>query len=527
MKSFKCIFLFFCLPFYLFAQRTISVSGSINANTQWNYDTVFLTGNLTIPNNIRLSIAAGTKIIAQGYYKIDVKGSLIAIGEPSKFIYFTTLDTARFIDISTSKGGWNGLHFESILPNNDSSILRYCRIQFGKAVGSTRKEQIGGGILIDSCSKIRIQNCEILDNIAAWGGGGIQVRNDASPKIIENFIRDNYSLAQGAGIASLENSAPIIQKNVIIENACIDTSLGGASIYGNGAGGGIYVSSLTNITPLVGFNLIANNYSSNGALYESSPNMKVFNNIIVNNYGEGVFHGHQRSTSIYANNTICNNGSQGFVSASTTVNLSNNIIRNNTLATTSDSFNVGAILGAWPQTRNNNIERMASQLRGNRNIDQLTLFERPTTIAGVGGIGYEADWRLKVGSPEIDAGTTANGLLDIIGDKDFLGKPRVVGAAIDIGAIEYTPLTTTTTLNDLNVKIYPNPFSGQIWIDVEQPLVSAQYAIFSIDGKLISCDVLNQGTQLIQTEHFANGTYILTITDKRGKTVFNSKIVKN
>jgi Secretion system C-terminal sorting domain len=273
--------------------------------------------------------------------------------------------------------------------------------------------------------------------------------------------------------------------------------------------------------------LIANNYSSNGALYESSPNMKVFNNIIVNNYSEGVFHGHQRSSSIYVNNTICNNGAQGFVSASTTVNLSNNILRNNSRLVRDDSFNVSSILQAWPQTRNNNIERMASQLRGNGNIDLPTLFERPTTVAGIGEKGYEADWRLKQGSPEIDAGTTANGLLDIVGNKDFLGNPRVVGAAIDIGAIEYTPLSSTITLNDLNVKIYPNPFSGQIWIDVQNPIVSAHYSIFSIDGKLISRDILNQGIQLIQTEQFANGAYILTITDKNGKQIFNSKIVKN
>jgi Right handed beta helix region len=241
MKSFKCIFLILLIPSFILAQGTINVSGIISNNTQWNYDTVYLTGDLFIPNNISLSIAAGTKIVAKGYFKIDVKGRLIAIGEPNKFIYFTTLDTARLIDITTSKGGWNGLHFESITTNNDSSILRYCRIQFGKAVGTTRKEQIGGGILIDSCSKIRIQNCEILDNIAAWGGGGIQLRNNASPKIIENFIRDNYTLREGAGIASLESSAPIIQKNIIIENACIDTSGGVVSIYGNGIGGGMYL----------------------------------------------------------------------------------------------------------------------------------------------------------------------------------------------------------------------------------------------------------------------------------------------
>ncbi len=528
MKLIKILSLFLIIPSFIFAQRTISISGTLSVNTQWNFDTVFLSGNVTIPNDISLSIAAGTKVIAQGYYKIDVKGRLIAIGEPNKFIYFSALDTARLYDTSTTKGGWNGLHFESITSNNDSSVLKYCRVEHGKAVGLSRKEKLGGGIYIDSCSKILIQNCQIFNNVARLGGAGIQIVNNASPKIIQNLIKNNFSVLEGGGIASLENSAPIIQKNIIIENIAFTTSeTTPGFIFAHGAGGGIYVSSRTEITPLISCNLIANNVSVNGAVYESSPYMRCFNNIIVNNYGGGVFHGHQRSHSIYTNNTICNNEDIGFVSASTTVKLYNNIIRNNTVLFPKDSFNVDNILGAWPQTHYNNIEKMASQLRGNNNIDAPTLFVKPTTVPGLNENGYEADWRLQKGSPEIDAGTTADGVADIVTTKDFLGNARIQGATIDIGAIEYSPLSTTTDLNDLNIKIYPNPFSGQIWIDVNSPLVSARYSIFSIDGKLMSQDILNQGTQLIQTEQFAVGSYILTITDKNGKKIFNSKLIKN
>ena len=527
MKLIKIFSLFLIIPSFIFAQRTISISGNLSVNTQWNFDTVYLIGNVTIPNDISLFIAAGTKVVSQGYYKIDVKGRLIAIGEPNKFIYFTMLDTVRLRDTSTTKGGWNGLHFENITSNNDSSILKYCRVEFGKAVGLSRKEQIGGGIFIDSCSKILIQSCQIFNNVAQLGGAGIQVVNNASPKIIQNLIKNNFSVLEGGGIASLENSAPIIQNNVIIENISFGTSESFGLTFAHGAGAGIYVSSRTEVTPLIAFNLIANNFTVNGAIYESSPYMRCFNNIIVNNYGGGVFHGHQRSHSIYTNNTICNNEDIGFVSASTTVKLYNNIIRNNTVLFPKDSFNVHAFRGAWPQTRNNNIERMATQLRGNNNIDAPTLFVKPTTVPGLDENGYEADWRLKKGSPEIDAGTIADGVSEIVTTKDFLGNARIQGATIDMGAIEYSPLSTTTDLNDLNIKIYPNPFSGQIWIDVNSPLVSGHYTIFSIDGRLMSQDVLNQGTQLIQTEQFALGSYILTITDKNGKKIFNSKLIKN
>jgi hypothetical protein len=528
MKIIKCLSIFLFVSSCLFAQRTIRFSGVVNTNTQWNYDTVYLMGNVFIPNNITLSITAGTKVVVQGHYKIDVKGSLSAIGEANKFIHFTKIDTFKIRDTSTILGGWNGLHFESITTNNDSSILQYCRVEFGKAVGSTLKEKMGGGIFIDSCSKIRIQNCQIVNNVAAIGGGGIQIVNNSSPKIIENLIKNNFCVYEGGGIASLENSAPLIQKNVIIENTSFGTRESLGFILAHGVGGGIHVESRTNITPLIAYNLIANNVSIGGAVYESSPYMRLHNNIIVNNFGGGIFNGHQRCASVYANNTICNNSfSSGIMLETATLSLINNIITGNTQDFPSFGTNIHAYNNVWPKAFNNNIGDIDQAIRGNRNIDSLTLFVRPTTVAGITQKGYEADWRLKIGSPEIDAGTTQNNLLDIIGDKDFLGKPRVVGATIDIGAIEYTPLNTTTVLNDLNVKIYPNPFSGQIWIDVEKPIVSAHYSIFSIDGKLISRDVLNQGTQLIQTEHFANGTYILTITDKTGKQIFNSKLVKN
>jgi hypothetical protein len=530
MKCIKCLSIFIFLPFLLFAQTTLSISGSITANTQWNYDTVYLTGDVMIPNNVTLSIAAGTKVVAKGYFKIDVKGRLLAIGEPNKFIYFTTLDTARLRDTSTTKGGWKGLRFEGITINNDSSILKYCQIEFGKAVLGIKVEHRGGGIFIDSCSKILIQNCQIANNISKAGGAGIQIVNNSSPKIIENLIKNNQAIGygQGGGISSLENSAPIIQRNVIIENWAFGIFDVSGITFAYGDGGGIFVSSRTSVTPLIAYNLIANNVSIGGAVYESSPYMRLHNNIIVNNFGGGIFNGHQRCASVYANNTICNNSfSSGIMLETATLSLINNIITGNTQDFPSFGTNIHAYNNVWPKAFNNNIGDIDQAIRGNRNIDSLTLFVRPTTVAGITQKGYEADWRLKIGSPEIDAGTTANGLLDIIGDKDFLGKPRVVGATIDIGAIEYTPLSTTTVLNDLNVKIYPNPFSGQIWIDVEKPLVSAHYSIFSIDGKLISRDVLNQGTQLIQTEHFANGTYILTITDKTGKQIFSSKLVKN
>jgi hypothetical protein len=48
-------------------QNNIIFSGNISKNTTWNYDTVFINGNVLVQDSFKLMITLGTKIIPLGY----------------------------------------------------------------------------------------------------------------------------------------------------------------------------------------------------------------------------------------------------------------------------------------------------------------------------------------------------------------------------------------------------------------------------------------------------------------------------
>lgn len=520
------IYLLAITPYMLFAQRTLSFSGNINTNTVWNYDTVFLTNDVFIADSTTLTINAGTTIIAQGQYKIDVKGRLLALGQPNRYIKFTAVDTMNIQD-STIVNGWRGIRFNNITNSNDTSILSYCKIQYGKAI--RRFDMFGGGISIINSAKIKIVNSEISNNWAYLRGAGIYITESSFAKINNNIFKQNFTYVSGGGIA-IYNSNAEIKNNIFIENTAffVDTSIG----FGGGSGGAIYVSTLSNNTPIISRNLLSNNYSVDGALYDSSPSMFVSNNIIVNNVGGGIVNGHQRSASFYANNTICNNQSgAGITINSNDIVMINNIIRKNIIySRTGQELNLDVWRDYTPQAYHNNIGDAAPlPIAGYNNINLPTLFVNPTPVAGIAALGYNADWRLREGSPEINSGILSlNNLHNLIGDKDFFGNPRVLGTAIDIGAFEYTPLSTAVVSEPkIDVKIYPNPFTAQLWIELPNIDFSGSITLFNVNGQIVYKDAYSKNeTKILEFENIASGTYILKITDNQGNTKFVTKVVK-
>ncbi|WP_419868837.1 T9SS type A sorting domain-containing protein [Chryseobacterium sp. CT-SW4] len=81
-------------------------------------------------------------------------------------------------------------------------------------------------------------------------------------------------------------------------------------------------------------------------------------------------------------------------------------------------------------------------------------------------------------------------------------------------------------INQSNIKVYPNPTKGIVYINLdgkENNFASSQ--LHSIDGKiLISKKTFTKITEF-DLSHYPTGTYIITLTDKLGKT-FSYKIVK-
>jgi len=227
----------------------------------------------------------------------------------------------------------------------------------------------------------------------------------SSVTLIGNIIAKN-SGQYGGGIRILGGS-PILINNSIYENST-------HAIYGRGnLGGGVYISG-GSATLMVG-NLIASNVNryggyASGVFVDSGSHATLLNNTIVYNRQKNTLH------------PTCGGGIHGDAV------ITNCIIWKNKgydlqLHWRADVSNVSYCVmrrlsyGSGVPGPGNTVDE---------SVDPLFVYPHPH--------GQYGDYRLLPGSPCIDAGDSAVGGLP---DTDADGNPRIVGAAVDIGAYEF------------------------------------------------------------------------------------------
>jgi parallel beta-helix repeat protein/predicted outer membrane repeat protein len=353
--------------FTIKAYAVTDVSFIPPGNTTWNDDTIRVLNNLLINDTSSLTIAAGTVVQFQGKYKLIVRGSLLAQGTLSDTIVFTAINEIP---------GWFGIRFNGTNPAADSSIIEFCRIEYGFASSgfmpdSVTNDDRGGAIFISAFSKIRINNCLIKKNKADDKGGAIFMYSGSSPLIKNNRIVYNEAYADAGGIACLSNSRPIISQNEIAYNNTIDTTshpaecsgifcrdtsnatISGNNIHHNTAeqGGGLEI---VNSSPIITGNIIAYNTCTSatgealgGGIYAKENSFAIIiGNIICNNYssysGGGLLLKDTANLFI-SNNLICNNECDSLAGGIFISNNSEPLIFNNTIANNLCGGNGGAI----------------------------------------------------------------------------------------------------------------------------------------------------------------------------------------
>ena len=245
MKAFISFFIFllFVITNFCFAQTNIP-QGDVSGIWTIENSPYLIYGDLEIPNDSTLTIEPGVTIEFQGHYKLNVEGRLLAVGTESDTIVFTINDTTGFSNIDIPDGGWHGITFNPSA-GNDSSMIIYCKLQYGKAVGPNWQDNEGGAIRVYNFSKLIISNCLIDKNIAHGGdysgggavliaqfsniiildciisnnsslnGGGIMIPGYATPSIINCTITNNHADDSGGGINCRDIGNPLI-KNVVL-----------------------------------------------------------------------------------------------------------------------------------------------------------------------------------------------------------------------------------------------------------------------------------------------------------------------
>ena len=362
--------------------KSIVADCNITTSTTWDADIIYVNCNVTVADDVTLTIPPGKQVVFNGHYKIDIRGQLLAEGNASDSILFTA---------STPSTGWQGLYFDNsatgangAMTNNGQSKISYCIFEHGNSDAPENEtsfnelEYFGGAIAVFHFDKLKISNCCFRDNKAYYGGA----------------IKCNYSSISIVNSTFYNNSGSV--------SGAID----------------VYKESPT----LIG-NIVANNNSEKGGgIRIHSSSAIILNNTICNNYA-----------SIEGGGIILNNADSA--------KIINSIIYNNASPSGPQIANVAG--SSDFDLKNSNIEGLTN-FGGSgdyqNNFDSDPLFINPTTTSGINGIpvsGSQTDWSLANNSPCINAGLTAFYLWQLPSN-DLYGNARVDDNTVDVGALETT-----------------------------------------------------------------------------------------
>lgn len=276
MKRFLVIVLLtlFCAVALLSTDVTGTQSGTWSlANSPYN-----VIGEVTVPLGSSLSIEPGVTVQAMGNFRINVLGSLSAVG--------TEADSIRFVSGMTDVNAlWTGIRLDN--PNSASS-LSYCYIEKASyGVNSINTEVVISycrfsrnekGMQLYAIGETEPQEMQVTHNIIEYSiHNGILVTQNTNSIISNNEIRYNGTGTQYRGAIQLANQSaggscsPEISFNHIHHN--LKQGITAWDIMGVNA-----------IEPIIHDNLIENNLTG---IYLLNSSGNVYNNTITNNFIAG------------------------------------------------------------------------------------------------------------------------------------------------------------------------------------------------------------------------------------------------
>jgi hypothetical protein len=381
-------------------------SGAVSSTRTWNaYDTIYITGSVTIGNNVTLTIAPNTMgpnagndhgvyVVFTGAYGFTISGSggLNVSGTSSINIYFTA-DRNNNKVFGESGETWLNLFF---LGSTGSSIINYALLEFGSGNAGA-----GGGVYITG-RNVSITNSTIR-NCSSTRGGAISVNSSGSITLLNLKIYSNTATTEGGGL--------------YLRNA---VSVSGCEIYSNTSptGAGIFFYGPNTIT--------------------------IVNTSIYSNTGVGVYVNSTASGAALRNCTVSGNTTTGVYFAAAG-NLANCDVTGNSTGVNSASSTAPVLLntvlwGNTTQYTGANIALAHCGIQGgfSGGTDgggNVTLNASNTNDAGPNFVSPASDYHINSYiTPLVDGGTTSySGVNAPTTDRD--GNTRL--STTDIGAYEF------------------------------------------------------------------------------------------
>lgn len=199
------------------AQHTLIVGGPIDVDTVWNAALVRVVADITVADGVTLSIAPGTRVEFEDYFRLSIHGALLANGTPEQRIVFTTDEPAAFAVDRAHAGCWNGLRFHDTRATHTPSRLTYCVLEYSKAVDEPGpRTNCGGAISVIDYADLTIVDCIFRHNVADYGGAVACYRN-ANITLAGSLLHDNHALCNAAAVYAAY-SHPRLIHNTVVQN---------------------------------------------------------------------------------------------------------------------------------------------------------------------------------------------------------------------------------------------------------------------------------------------------------------------
>ena len=463
------------------------ISGEISG-TLTNNSIYKVVGDIFILTGETLTIEPGTEIKFDGYYTIYVDGTLIADGNETDYIRFTS--NANF----PTNSDWGSISFFG----TTNSILNYCIIEYGMEENSQNDGLItvyDGNVAITNNvirhseeRAVRIYSpgaADIQNNKIYDFRGGITAGSDNSSSII---IEGNeiYNISQ-IGIAISVN----VENAVVRHNKIYNVGIYGIQNWSN-----------INIYRNIIFNVSNATFSSGIFIVGGQPN--ITNNTIFNTrHGIGIY-------------------DSDFFNPNPKIN-SNIIAYNSGYAVHSEG-------DPQPQFVAYNLFYENALGLGNNNL--------PTgvgVIATTNNNGVDSDVYYNIfPNPEMESLDSSNPLFcypTLTSDAVDAGDPTipVIDGHADMGAIELGGLLAISNQQLVSVAVFPNPAGHFVNFAAPTNVQFDQIDLIDLQGRSIFKQKLNtpiSNFQLPLTENLSSGIYIYTVSNS-GKIITKGWLLKN
>jgi len=388
---------------------------------------------------------------------------------------------------NTTRNADNSYHVINITEYGNNLLLE--GITVSDAHNNLDAFESGGAIVKDSgVTKLTLKNCIIKDNVSRNGNAGLLAEYDLNGTgilgelNIENCIFSNNMARWATAIYSFVRDDT--DANINITNSLFDGNIAGNL-------------NSTTAQGYAGSSAWLRNLSISSS---STLNIEIINSTFVSNNDTGT----EQNLNNFSSSTLAISRSNGNAGAINTT-VANSIFWGNRATGGLTARSITDLYEQPPTSVNvlNSIDE------ANFNDAVITNTSNTTNSNPLFTDAANGDFTLTSGSPAVDTGDNSF----VFESTDLLGNQRVFNTTVDMGAYEFgsVPLGINNfQLNDREVKLYPNPASSVLNIEMTQDFKQA--TIYSVLGK----EVLSTQNKNINISGLSNGVFLIKIEDANG-----------